>query len=396
MASLIGSCKIGGISVVAFSPDTTRVAYTGRDTIEICDTYTGQKLSGPLRGHRDLIYGLAFSPDGRTLASGAGDKTLRLWDMETGDLLVGPLNHTGSVKSVVFSLDGNYIISGSYDYTVRMWDARTGKAAREPIGLALEALHTIALMPGGRLAVCGSYHNCNITVCDIDSSSVLFEWAGHTKRVFSLSCSPDGRLLASASYDDTIRFWDPASGQSIGQPLKLDTPLNMFTLFSPDSRYLTFSSGIYSLRMWDTETMQMCGEPLPSHKEDVRGAAFTPDGNCLVSAYQDGTVKTPEEIVARLSLRGCADMTNRLDLATCTSRPIASGGFGDIYRGELKDGTQVAIKTIRLYVGSSEQDQKILKHAAHEVYAWSKCKHPNVQPLLGLVMFQGHIGMVAR
>ncbi|KAG8700559.1 hypothetical protein FRC09_005887 [Ceratobasidium sp. 395] len=105
---------------------------------------------------------------------------------------------------------------------------------------------------------------------------------------------------------------------------------------------------------------------------------------------------TPEEIVLHLSLRGCANMTNQLDLVTCTERPISSGGFGDIYRGGLKDGTQIAIKTIRLYAGSSEQDQKILKHAAHEVYTWSKCKHPNVQPLLGLVMFHGHIGMIAR
>ncbi|KAG8790282.1 hypothetical protein FRC12_012286 [Ceratobasidium sp. 428] len=427
MASVISSCKLGGISAVAFSADTTRVAYTGRDAIEICDTYTGQKLCGPLRGHRDLIYGLAFSPDGRALASGAGDKTLRLWDTETGDLVLGPLNHTDSVKSVVFSHDGQYVVSGSYDYTVRIWDVRTGKAAREPIGLALEALHSIALMPGGRLAVGGSYYNHNVMVCSLDSSAVLFEWAGHTKRVVTLSCSPDGRLLVSASYDDTIRFWDPASGQPIGQPLKVDTPLNMFTVFSPDSRYLAFPPSLYSIQIWDSVTRRMCGEPLPSHKESVEGVAFTPDGNCLISAYRDGTVKvwdirslrasaealnapaetteaeaeitsatTPEEIVSRLSLRGCADMTDRLDLATCTKRPIASGGFGDIYRGDLKDGTQVAIKTIRLPVGSSEQDQKILKHAAREVYTWSKCKHPNVQPLLGLVMFHGDLGMIAR
>ncbi|KAG8792129.1 hypothetical protein FRC12_007068 [Ceratobasidium sp. 428] len=292
MVSLIGSCKLEGrIIAVAFSPDTTRIAYTGRDTIDICDTYTGQKLLGELRGHRDLIDGLAFSPDGRTLASGAGDKTLRLWDTETGDLVLGPLDHTDAVMSVVFSLDGQYVVSGSYDYTVRMWDVRTGKAAREPIALALETLESIALMPGGRLAVCGSYYNYNVTVCDLDSSAVLFEWVGHTKRVASLSCSPDGRLLASSSSDKTIRFWDPASGQPIGQPLKVDVRSNMSTVFSPDSRYLAFSSGFYLIQIWDTVTRRTCGEPLPSHKEYVEGVAFTPDGNRLVSAYKDGTVK---------------------------------------------------------------------------------------------------------
>ncbi|KAG8739607.1 hypothetical protein FRC12_016264 [Ceratobasidium sp. 428] len=430
MASLICSWKFGRINAVAFSPDVTRVALTSRDAIEIYDTYTGQRLSGPLRGHRDLIYSFAFSPDGRTLASGSVDYTLRLWDTETGELVAGPLEgHTRGVMSVIFSLDGHYVVSGSIDgdCTVRIWDARTGKTAREPIRLTSEA-QSIALIPTSRLAVCGSYSHNNVTVCDMNSGAVLFECAGHTKRVESVSCSPDGRLLASGSSDDTIRFWDPVSGQPIGQPLKVDVTLNMFVVFSPDSRYIASPFKIHSIRIWDTETRQMCGGPLPSHTASAKGAAFTPDGNCLVSVYEDGTVKvwdirtslrtsiqaldpragateldaeitsatTPEEIVSHLSLRGCADMTDQLDLATCTERPISSGGFGDIYRGDLKDGTQVAIKTIRLYVGSSEKDQKILKHAAHEIYAWSKCKHLNVQPLLGLVMFHGHIGMIAR
>ncbi|KAG8752765.1 hypothetical protein FRC12_011801 [Ceratobasidium sp. 428] len=428
MASLIGSCKFRKFHRVAFSPDTTRIAFTGRDTVEICDTYTGRKLSEGLRGHRDLIYSFAFSPDGRTLASGSADKTLRLWNTETGELVAGPLEgHTRTIMSILFSLDGHLVVSGSDDCTVRIWDARTGKTAKESIRLGSEA-ESMALIPGGKVAVGGSYSHKNVTICDIDSGTVLFEWAGHTSRVVSLSCSPDGRILASGSHDDTIRLWDPASGQPIGQPLRVPGPTVKWMGFSPDGRYLAASSGLYSIRVWDTETGRMCGEPLPSHmKEYVEGAAFTPDGNRLVSAYHDGTVNiwdirslhtptealdaragtteheaeitsatTPEEIVSRLSLRGCADMTDRLDLATCTKRPIASGGFGDIYRGDLKDGTQVAIKTIRLSIGSSEQDQKILKHAAREVYTWSKCKHPNVQPLLGLVMFHGDLGMIAR
>ncbi|KAG8779179.1 hypothetical protein FRC12_024593 [Ceratobasidium sp. 428] len=429
MASLVGSWVFSEkrIARAAFSADTTRIALMRRDAVWICDTYTGQELIGPLQGHRDLVRSFAFSPDGRTLASGSVDETLRLWDAETGDLVAGPLEgHTRGIMSMVFSVNGQLVVSGSSDGTVRIWDARTGKAAREPIRLGSEA-ESIALMPGGKLAVCGSYSHNNVTVCDMDSGAVLYECAGHTKRVRLLSCSPDGLLLASASSDNTIRFWDPASGHAIGQPLRGDVSLNMFMVFSPDSRYLASSSGLYSIQVWDTVTRRMCGKPLPSHKENVEGAAFTLDGNGLVSAYHNGTVNiwdirslrastealdaqaetpepdaeitsatTPEEIVSRLSLRGCADLTDQLDLATCTERPISSGGFGDIYRGDLKDGTQVAIKTIRLYVGSSEQDHKILKHAAHEVYAWSKCKHPNVQPLLGLVMFQGHIGMIAR
>ncbi|KAG8725244.1 hypothetical protein FRC12_024206 [Ceratobasidium sp. 428] len=317
MSSLIGSWKIkAGIIAVAFSPDTTRVALTSCDTVEICDTYTGRKLFEELRGHRDLIYCFAFSPDGRTLASGSQDKTLRLWDTETGDLVVEPLEgHTRAVVSMVFSLDGHLVVSGSDDCTVRIWDARTGKTAREPIRLGSEA-ESIALIPGGKVAVCGSYSHNNVTICDMDSGAVLFEWAGHTKRVVSVSCSPDSRLLASSSIDNTIRFWNPASGQPIGRPLKVNVPLNMFTVFSLDSRYLVSNSDLYSIRIWDTDSMQMCGVPLPSHTDRAYDAVFTPDGNCVVSAYKDGTVKIWD-------IRSLRTSTEALDARVGTTEPEA-------------------------------------------------------------------------
>ncbi|KAG8750135.1 hypothetical protein FRC12_013053, partial [Ceratobasidium sp. 428] len=352
-----------------------------------------------LDGHTNRIRTLTFSPDGRTLASGSEDNTLRLWDTETGTSLAGPLRgHTLAVISVIFSLDGRFVISGSNDYTVRVWDARTGETVGGPIRPALQA-RSLALMPGGRLATCGSDYDYNITVCDMDSGAVLFDCKGHQAGVSSLLTSPNGRLLASGSFDHIIRFWDTTSGQPIGQPLEGHASEVILAGFSSDSRYLASSSDFDSIRIWDTETGRMCGEPLPSHKADVMDAAFTPDGSHLVSAYRHGAVKiwdirslctsiealnaragataraldtevtrpdspkpgiqtsadminqlnlttepgaeitsatTPEEIVSRLSLRGCPNMTDRLDLATCTERPISSGGFGDIYQGKLK------------------------------------------------------------
>ncbi|KAG8764253.1 hypothetical protein FRC12_008216 [Ceratobasidium sp. 428] len=480
MVSLIDSWEVGHrISAAAFPPDTTRVAVASRKAPWIYDTHTGRKLIGPLEGHGDTVWALVFSPDGRTLASGSEDATVRLWDTETGNAIVGPLiGHNLAVMCVAFSLDGHFVVSGSNDYTVRIWDARTGEAARGPIRPALQA-RSLALIPGGRLAVGGSSEWEVFTVYEMDKCAALFECAGHDGVVRSISCSPDGRLLASGS-SNTIHFWDPASGTPIGEPLKGHSNSVTSLSFSPDGRYIASGSRDDSIRLWDAETRKMHGEPLLSHRDSVLNAAFTSDGSCLVSADWEGAVKvwdvrslcipteilgtpagmttqvfndevtsttspkqavsqidvqdfvdatnqlkitaatgaeitsatTPEEIVLRLSIRGCTDMAEQLDLATCGERPISSGGFGDIYQGRLKDGTQVAIKTIRLYVGSGEQDKKILKvsqhvtallarifkatqRAAHEVYAWSKCKHPNVQPLLGLVMFRGHIGMIA-
>ncbi|KAG8783248.1 hypothetical protein FRC12_019927 [Ceratobasidium sp. 428] len=473
MVSLIGNWEAGSpFSEALFSPDATRVAITRRTAFWICDAYTGRNLMS-LPGDSSSISKLAFSPDGHRLASASRDRTINLWNIETGELVVGPLTgHTRAITSVIFSSDSRFIVSGSDDFTVRIWDAQTGETARGPIRLLLEA-EWLAPLPGGRFAVGGNYTNLfpvigrkmeyPFTVYDIDSCAVLFECSGHESRVLSLSTSPDGLLLASGSSDRTIRFWEASSGQPIGQPLEGHTGPVMLVKFSPDSKYIASSTEFDELWVWSLDNKATHCETLPIiiYEEKVVDAAFTSDGKCLMSAHRNGTVKiwdvnglniqtethnaqvnhaapaleseaasatqavsqsdpegiadtlkelditvipeaeitsaaTPQEIVSLLSLRGCADMTNELDMATCSEHPISSGGFGDIYRGGLKNGTHVAIKTIRKYTDSSEQNQKIFKRAAHEVYAWSKCKHPNVQPLLGLVMFRGLIGMIAQ
>ncbi|KAG8793927.1 hypothetical protein FRC12_001151 [Ceratobasidium sp. 428] len=102
------------------------------------------------------------------------------------------------------------------------------------------------------------------------------------------------------------------------------------------------------------------------------------------------------EVILCLVKQGCANMTKQLDLDSCSSFPISSGGFGDIYQGKIQGGAQVAIKTMRLReVNLDQQNQKSLKHAAYELYAWSKFQHRNVQRLLGLVEFRGQIGMLS-
>ncbi|KAG8723617.1 hypothetical protein FRC09_002534 [Ceratobasidium sp. 395] len=466
MVSLIDSWEIGGlVSEAAFSPDGARVA-VGTDTISIYSVYSKKRLVGRIEGHDDLIRVLVFSLDGRTLASGSNDQTVRLWDTNSGRALFEPLTgHTHWVNSITFSLDSRLVVSGSQDCTVCIWDAHTGEAVGDPIDVGLR-VWALCVVPGNRLAVGGAGDD-TITVYDMNTHASLFECVEHGGPVRSISCSPDGRLLASGSNgnDCTVRVWDATSGLLVGGPLKGHFLWVTSVVFSPDSRYIASASTDSSIRIWSVETKEMCGEPLAGHKSEVAGIAFTSDGNCLVSGSGDRTVKiwdvrslgiaantsfdaqasieaqppetevtsenspkqvllqpdvqdcadtmdqltitsepeieitsttAPEEIVLRLSLRGCADITEQLDFTTCSQRPISSGGFGDIYRGRLKAGTQVAIKTVRLHANSSEQDRKILKHAAHEVYTWSKCKHPNVQPLLGLVMFHGDIGMIAQ
>ncbi|KAG9122271.1 hypothetical protein FRC07_001436, partial [Ceratobasidium sp. 392] len=82
-------------------------------------------------------------------------------------------------------------------------------------------------------------------------------------------------------------------------------------------------------------------------------------------------------------------------MESCSTFPLSSGGFGDVYRGRLKNSDPVAIKTMRLQISPTEDGQKSLKHAARELHIWSKCRHPNILPLLGLVVFRDQIGMVS-
>ncbi|KDN45861.1 hypothetical protein RSAG8_04694, partial [Rhizoctonia solani AG-8 WAC10335] len=101
------------------------------------------------------------------------------------------------------------------------------------------------------------------------------------------------------------------------------------------------------------------------------------------------------EVVSHLVTHGCQDLSGRLDLSSFDEYPISHGGFSDIYQGQLRDGTKVAVKALRVSIDSINQDPTHLKHAARELHTWVKCKHPNVIPLLGLAIFRDRIGMVA-
>lgn len=113
-----------------------------------------------------------------------------------------------------------------------------------------------------------------------------------------------------------------------------------------------------------------------------------------------GSATPMQEIINVLTVRGCSNLTLSIDLAACSVFPRAGGGFCDVFRGALHDNTMVAIKCLRVYDGSEAEgdgeQRKVLKRAARELYHWSKLKHPNVLPLLGLAVFRGHLSMVSE
>ncbi|KDN49836.1 hypothetical protein RSAG8_01902, partial [Rhizoctonia solani AG-8 WAC10335] len=105
---------------------------------------------------------------------------------------------------------------------------------------------------------------------------------------------------------------------------------------------------------------------------------------------------TCTDVVALLTKHGCADLSSSLDVTFSSEHPVANGGLGDVFKGQLIDGTSVAIKTIRAYGSSDNSIGTYQKRAAKEIYTWSKCKHPNVVSLLGLALFRNSLAMISR
>ena len=160
-----------------------------------------------------MVRSVAFAPDGRSLASGSWDQTVRLWDLASGKEVRRLEGHTGNVDSVAFAPDGRSLASGSWDKTVRLWDLASDKEQRRFEGHT-DTVASVAFPPDGRSLASGSWDN-TIRLWDLASGKELRRLEGHTERARSVAFAPNGRSLASGSDDATIRLWDLASGKEL-------------------------------------------------------------------------------------------------------------------------------------------------------------------------------------
>lgn len=280
---------MGPVYAAAISPDGRKVAFGGGDSsVRVWDISTGREVR-KLDGHAGRVWAIAFAPDGRRLASAGFDTFIRLWDLGTGREIRRFTGHSDYVRGLAFSRDGRRLLSSGDDRSVRLWNVETGQEIAAFPGHE-HFVWSVAFAPDGKHALSGSLDRSvrYFALADSASLSQGLKLLGHADTVLGVACSPDGRRALSGSTDKTLKLWDLKTGQ----PLRTFTGHTGYVhgiAISPDGRRALSASQDKTVRLWDVFTGKELRK-LEGHGDMVWSVTFSRDGRIAASAGQDGTV----------------------------------------------------------------------------------------------------------
>jgi WD40 repeat protein len=312
-----------------------------------------------LKGHTDPVYSIAFSPDGKFVATASWDSTLKLWNAETGKEIKtfgGPNGHREQVLTVAFHPDGHSLASGGSDRTVKVWDVPSDSPLYE---LALKSgVNGIALSVDGKLLAAGSKDG-SIQLWQAADGKELFNFPGHKGAVTGLAFSPNGQVLISSGRDNTLRFWNPATGKPAGEIGAHEGGVTTVVV-SPNNNAFTYSAGKDgTVKTWQINPLP-AARSLPAHEKAVTALALVGGGNQVLSGGADKVV--------RLSNFNNGQQVKEFAGAETGIRAVAAAPNGNLIAAGTADN--------RVCVWNANDAKRIGQVVAHRKPVTSVAFHP--------------------
>ncbi|HSO76339.1 MAG TPA: caspase family protein [Blastocatellia bacterium] len=356
------------IRAIVFSPDGKIVASASSDkTICLWDAQTGRVLR-VLDVHGDNITSVAFSPDGKTIASGSLDKKVAICDVKTGRVIHALVDHTDDVNAVAFSPDGKTIASGSRDQTINLWDVATGEVIHTLEGSAAE-VRTLAFSFDGQMLASGGADK-TVRLWRVTDGQMIRALQGHSSVVRSVAFSPEGQTLASSGDENAIKLWNAESGLLL-RTLEGHTGIVTSIVFGQDGKLLLSGSHDKTVRIWDVSS----GRPIRTIEgatAPVTSTVLSPDGSVVAAAswtkilmWNSGDGRWVRTLEGGLStIHGAAVSPDGKTIASATGNSIklwdvGSGGLIQTLRGHSSQVNAVAFNPKGKILASASGDKSI-------------------------------------